>query len=115
MYSVGRLVGTSSTSTMIISLKLGSATKDTAIEVTVQRQVNRTRGARVLYRRSLVSRVAIHLSCLAVQPVSLIIRVMATAYGVGDKSLRGANVGECVDAEKGLFGCGLEILAAGAT
>jgi hypothetical protein len=76
----------------------------------VQWQMNRKRGARVLYRHSFVSRVAIHLSCLAVQPVSLIIRVMATAYGVGDKSLRGANVGECVDAEKGSFGCGLESL-----
>jgi hypothetical protein len=34
---------------------------------------------------------------------------MVNAYVVDDESLRGAHVGEGVDAEQGLFGCGLEV------
>jgi hypothetical protein len=48
--SVEWLVATSSTSSTIASFKLGLSTMDTAIEVTVQWQMKRARGARVLER-----------------------------------------------------------------
>jgi hypothetical protein len=63
MCRVEWLVETSSKSSTILSLKLFLAKKATAIEVAVQWQVNRTRGARVLYRNYF--RVAIHLACFS--------------------------------------------------